>query len=107
MKPFAQASVAEVFSRYPAEVREKLVHLRELIFRTARSIPSVGPIEETLKWGQPSYLTAETKSGSTIRINALKSKPGTYALYFHCQTNLIETFKKNIGLLFSMKVTVH
>ena len=101
MKPFADPAIAEIFSKYPAEVRERLLNLREIIFRTARSIPSVGPVEETLKWGQPSYLTAETKSGSTVRLDALKSKPGSYALYFHCQTNLIETFRKKYGSAFN------
>jgi hypothetical protein len=47
-----------------------------------------------LKWGQPSYLTVETGSGSTIRIDQVKSVVGQYAVYFHCQTNLIETFRE-------------
>jgi hypothetical protein len=44
--------------------------------------------------GQPSYLTAETKSGSTIRIDRVKSADDQYAVYFHCQTNLVETFRQ-------------
>jgi hypothetical protein len=51
-------------------------------------------LQESLKWGQPSYLTTETKSGSTIRIDQVKPTPGQYALYFHCQTNLVETFRE-------------
>jgi uncharacterized protein DUF1801 len=51
-------------------------------------------LEETLKWGQVSYLTCESKSGSTIRIDQVKSEPDKYALYFHCQTNLVETFRE-------------
>jgi len=47
-----------------------------------------------MKWGQVSYLTSESKSGSTIRIDAVKSAPDQYALYFHCQTNLVETFRE-------------
>ena len=42
--------------------------------------------------GQPSYLTAESKSGSTIRIDQVKAEAGRYAVYFHCQTDLVETF---------------
>ena len=71
------------------------MQLRELIFKTAKQTPSAGAIEETLKWGQPSYLTSETKSGSTIRSDAIKSDPGSYALYFHCLTNLVDSFKKS------------
>jgi hypothetical protein len=54
----------------------------------------VGRLEETLKWGQPSYLTPETKSGSTIRIDQIKSATNQYAIFFHCQTGLVETFRE-------------
>ena len=100
MRSFSDSSVARVFSDYQPEVREKLLELRALIFSTAKRTAGVGPLEETLKWGQPSYLTTETNSGSTIRIDALRSTPGGYAIYFHCQTNLIETFKQKFGKKF-------
>lgn len=48
-------------------------------------------IEETLKWGEPSYLT---KNGSTIRIGWKKKNPEQYAMYFHCKTKLVDTFKE-------------
>lgn len=67
--------------------------LRAIIFETAETIDGVGPLEETLKWGQPSYLTTETGSGSTIRIDREKSD-GRVAMYFHCQTDLVETFRE-------------
>ena len=53
-----------------------------------------GALEEALKWGQPSYLTTESKSGSTIRIDQVKAAAGQYAVYFHCQTDLVETFRE-------------
>jgi hypothetical protein len=68
--------------------------LRQLIFDTAKATKGVGPLEEALKWGQPSYLTSESKSGSTIRIDQVKAEAGRYAVYFHCQTNLVETFRE-------------
>ena len=85
--------VAKVFASYPANVRRKLLAIRELIFSSASSIESVGKIEETLKWGEPAYLTSMSKSGSTIRIAWKKSAPLQYAMYFNCQTNLIDTFR--------------
>ena len=86
-------AVAAVFQAYPKTVRSRLTALRHLIFATARATAGVGALEETLKWGQPSYLTTESGSGSTIRIDQVKSGPGQYALYFHCQTNLVATFR--------------
>jgi Domain of unknown function (DU1801) len=91
---FRDAAVGRVFSAYPKPVRAKLLALRRLIFQTARVTKGVGRIEETLKWGQPSYLTPDTKSGSTIRIDRVKSTANQYAVYFHCQTDLVETFRE-------------
>jgi hypothetical protein len=91
---FADPAVEAAFDAYPKPLRPKLLALRRLILDTARNTIGVGAIEETLKWGQPSYLTPETKSGSTIRIDAIKAKAGQYAVYFHCQTNLVETFRE-------------
>ena len=87
--------VAAAFSSYPKQVRTRLLALRRLILETASATDGVGPLEETLKWGQVSYLTRESKSGSTIRIDQVKSESGRYALYFHCQTDLVETFRRH------------
>jgi hypothetical protein len=93
MKPFESTAVAQVFDAYPPKMRRKLLVLRQLIFDIAAVTDGVGEIEETLKWGEPAYLTSASKSGSTIRMNWKKTHPTQYALYFHCQTNLVETFR--------------
>ncbi len=46
--------------------------LRHLVLETASETEGVNKLEETLKWGEPSYLT---KNGSTIRMDWKKSKP--------------------------------
>jgi Domain of unknown function (DU1801) len=93
MKPFANTAVAQAFEAYPPNMRRKLLALRELILKTAATTEGVGAIEETLKWGEPAYLTSQTGSGSTVRIDWKDSKPNEYAMYFNCQTRLVETFK--------------
>jgi hypothetical protein len=85
--------VGAVFKTYSMEVKERLLQLRQLIFDIASSTDGVGELEETLKWGQPSYLTLKSKSGSTIRIHHVKSIEGQYAIYFNCNTNLVSTFR--------------
>src|SRR5262249_42722228 len=87
-------AIAAVIGAYAKPVRNRLLALRRLIFQTARETEGVGALEEALKWGQPSYLTTATGSGSTIRIDGVKSAPDQYAVYFHCQTNLVETFRE-------------
>ncbi|MEQ1620817.1 MAG: DUF1801 domain-containing protein [Methylococcales bacterium] len=92
MKPFASAEVAAKFNAYPPHVRPKLLALREFIFQTASTVDGAGEIEESLKWGEPAYVT-RNKSGSTIRIDWKQKEPNHYAMYFNCQTNLVETFR--------------
>jgi hypothetical protein len=91
---FAEPAVDAAFSAYPAPVKARLLALRRLILDTADTTEGVGALEETLKWGQPSYLTTESRSGSTIRIDQVKTEAGRYAVYFHCQTDLVETFRE-------------
>ena len=71
--------------------------LRSLILSTASETDGVGTVVETLKWGEPSYVTKDPKSGSTIRLGWKKSNPRQYALLVHCSTNLIATFRKLYG----------
>jgi hypothetical protein len=82
------------FSAYPKPVKEKLLALRQMIFEVAKNTPGVGKLEEALRWGQPSYLTPETGSGSTIRIDHIRNEPDKYAMYFICTSGLIENFKE-------------
>jgi hypothetical protein len=100
MPRFSDPAVAQAFATFPAGVRPKLRALRTLIYTTARRTPGVGPLEETLKWGQPSYLTTASKSGSTIRLDAVRAVPGRYALYFYCQTTLVAAFREKFGATF-------
>ena len=81
--------VQEVFDSYPESLRRKLLVLRRLILETAREIEGIEEIQETLKWGEPSYLV---KGGSTVRIAARDSQ--YYAVYFHCRTMLVDTFRE-------------
>lgn len=53
----------------------------------------MGPLEEALKWGQPSFLTSSSKSGTTIRIDRLSKADDRPALFVSCQTDLIATFQ--------------
>jgi uncharacterized protein DUF1801 len=100
---FNNPQVEAVFLNYPKKTRQKLLYIRELIFKTANEAQGVGRVEETLKWGQPSYLTPETKSGSTIRIDQLKSDKEMYAIYFHCQTTLVDSFRELYSNIFKFE----
>lgn len=86
--------VAKIYDSYPMQIREKLMYLRGLILETGATVECVGEIEEMLKWGEPSFLTAKSKSGSTIRIDWKGPQEDEYAMYFKCTANLVPAFKE-------------
>ncbi|MDQ0466557.1 hypothetical protein QO010_004352 [Caulobacter ginsengisoli] len=86
-------AVAAVFAAYPPAVRETLERVRALILQTAAATPGVGPLEETLKWGEPAYLTPVSRSGSTIRLGWRDGAPARCVLYFNCKTDLLDRFR--------------
>lgn len=79
-----------IFANYPDGVRDKMLALRELVFETAKEVDEITKLEETLRWGEPSYLTT---NGSTLRMDWKPKMPNQYALYFKCTSRLVETFK--------------
>src|SRR5262245_39899798 len=88
----ANARVAAVFAAYPPSLRRPLLSLRALILQVAAETCVTGDIEETLKWGEPAYVT-KSGTGSTVRIDRRKANDSEYAIYFNCQTDLIATFR--------------
>lgn len=91
MRKFNNANIAEIFDAYPGHIRNKMLFLRELVFDAASEIEGISGIEETTKWGEPSYIV---KGGSTVRMDWKSTNPSQYALYFHCKTKLVDTFKE-------------
>jgi len=91
--PALPAEVQGAFERYPVPVRERLLAVRALIYETAMDTDGVGPLTETLKWGEPAYLTEETGSGSTIRLGVVRDAPETAAVFVNCRTTLVDSFR--------------
>lgn len=87
--------VEEVFAGMNEPQREAMLAVRELIFRTADEL-DVGPLTETLKWGEPAFLTEASKSGTTIRLGVPKGSENSCAMFVHCQTTLVAEFRETI-----------
>ena len=90
MQFVSHQKVEDVFKNYPPTVNKQMSHLRKLVLQAAENIEGLEELEETLKWGEPSYLT---KHGSTLRMDWKKKTPNQYAMYFKCTSKLVETFK--------------
>lgn len=88
--PEMPPEVATVYDRLPAHQRVRLMKIRDLILTLAQETDGVGPLTETLKWGEPSYLTEISRSGTTIRLGRPKSDPEACAVFFNCRTSLVE-----------------
>jgi hypothetical protein len=95
------ADVAPAFSAFPERVRARLLEVRDLIFETAAAIEGVGPLTETLKWGEPAYLTQATGSGSTIRLGWFRSAGRECAVLFNCRTTLVDDFRGQFADVFA------
>jgi hypothetical protein len=84
--------VGAVFNGYPPAQRTALLRLRRLILETAVEA-NVGDLVETLKWGQPAFLTVRPRTGTTIRIDAIKGSSERYAMYVNCRTTLVDSYR--------------
>lgn len=92
--PISKPELRAAFDAVPEPARKTLLALRARIFDLAPQLQGVGPLTETLKWGQPAYLTDESKSGTTIRLGLTKT--GNPALFVHCQTRLINDMRSTM-----------
>jgi hypothetical protein len=90
MELTSNPKVKGVFDNYPESVKPQMLHLRELVLATASEIEGLEKLDETLKWGEPSYLT---KYGSTVRMDWKAKSPDQFAIYFKCTSLLVPTFK--------------
>lgn len=84
------AQIEEKFNQYPDHIKPLMLNLRQMILQIAEEL-QLGEVEESLKWGEPSYLV---KQGSPIRMDWKVRTPENYFLFFHCQTKLVETFRE-------------
>lgn len=98
-KPIHDDEIEAAFDAYLARVREPMRTLRDMIFRTADVTDGAGHLDETLKWGQPAYLTHVTKNGVTIRIDQDDTNGGDYALYVSCNSKLIDDWRERYPTL--------
>lgn len=88
----AQAdTVGAAFADVPAEHRPGLLELRDLILDVAEEV-GAAPVQEVLRWGQPSYVSARPRESTTVRLGS--SNDGEhFALYFHCQSSVLRDFQ--------------
>ncbi|MFC3879394.1 DUF1801 domain-containing protein [Algoriphagus namhaensis] len=90
MELISNPNVEKTIQSYPEKLQQRIRELRALILDTASETEGLSKLEETLKWGEPSYLT---KNGSTIRIACHPKRPGSFSIFFKCTSQLAPTFR--------------
>ncbi len=90
--PTMPKAVSDAFASYPDGPREQLLAIRRLIFDEAAA-RDVGPLTETLKWGEPAYLTEESKAGTTLRLTWKAKAPEIAQMLVHCSTDLVDRWR--------------
>lgn len=82
--------VDAIFANYPDAARVRMKFLRQLVRETAEETEGIDELVETLKWGEPSFMT---RNGSTLRMAWKAKSPQQYAMYFQCTSRLVNTFR--------------
>lgn len=78
------------FEHYPTQVKHKLLEIRQLVHQAAEEL-DIKILEETLKWGEPSFIAPK---GSTLRIDWKEKNKDLIGVYFKCTSKLIPTIRE-------------
>jgi hypothetical protein len=84
--------VKSALAGFPDGLRETALSLARLIKDIAENLTAVGELQDSLKWGEPSFAPKRKNVGSSVRIAARRD--GKIAMNFICHTGLVERFRE-------------
>jgi hypothetical protein len=90
--PAPPQDVAKLLTACPVPAASHVQALRALIYETAADTEEAGQLTETLKWGQPAYLTHSPCTGTTIRLGWDEAGQAV-SVFVHCQTTLVKEWR--------------
>ncbi|WP_299419338.1 DUF1801 domain-containing protein [uncultured Shimia sp.] len=91
-------TIEQYFTTVPEGARDQLESLRDII-RAAAEATDTAPLEESLKWGQPSFAPSK-RMGTPIRLSWSHKSPERAEMLVHCQTTLVDAWRHRFGDLF-------
>jgi len=83
-------TIAHVIGNYSEPAKEAFAKLRNILLEEAK-LHHLGDIEESLKWGEPSF---KSKHGSPVRIHWRDKDPEIISIYVNCQSKLLDTYRQ-------------
>lgn len=90
MPPLAPDLLA-TFAHWPNAAQNTALSVRTLCWRVAEAA-GIGPLSESLKWGQPAWRPIKPRTGSTLRISWRADAPDRLDLFVDCKTDLAARF---------------
>lgn len=85
--PYAPAPLLAHVSGWSDPARSTLWSLR-ILFHDVAAAADIGRLDETLKWGQPSWRPVKPRMGSTLRMAWDATQPDQLSLFVDCKTDL-------------------
>tara|TARA_R110002094_G_scaffold33089_2_gene45608 strand:+ start:2474 stop:2896 length:423 start_codon:yes stop_codon:yes gene_type:complete len=83
----APAPLLDHIATWSGPAQRRLWACRALFHDIARN-RDLGALDETLKWGQPSWRPRRPRTGSTLRVGWDASDPSNLAFFVDCKTDL-------------------
>ena len=96
--------VSEAFAAFTDAARRMLEAARGQVFSAAESDARIGALTETLKWGEPAYLTEATGRGSTLRLGVTRAEAKP-EIFVNCRTSLVAEVRARYGDAFRYERT--
>ncbi|WP_299768522.1 hypothetical protein [uncultured Tateyamaria sp.] len=81
---------SEILNRtenWPDEAQTHFLRLRSIVHDVATSA-DIGPLDESLKWGQPAWRPKRPRVGSTLRVDWSPTTPNRLMAFVDCKTDL-------------------
>ncbi len=94
MTDHAPAPLLNLITTWSEEASAALWECRALFHQIAEET-EVGRLDETLKWGQPSWRPIKPRTGSTLRAGWDAARPDQLSLFVDCKTDLAARMRDN------------
>ena len=83
----AQTPLTDTLATWSKPAQELAQACRHL-FHTIAQEADTGPLDESLKWGQPAWRPRKARTGATLRMDWDAATPDRLSLYVDCKTDL-------------------
>jgi hypothetical protein len=80
----------QLTATWPKPARDAFEQCRNW-FHTIADEAGAGPLDESPKWGQPSWRPRKPRTGSTLRLSWSPKSPDTLTAYVDCKSTLAAT----------------